>query len=159
MSMAIQRMRRMLDDILVPVALGTLTTLVLAQLAMQMPRVRERVEAMARSRPVMAMQTGTPPGLQGATGSIILTADSAERAANVIVFRNGVSLGPFTTNEMQILVHAGDVISFRDATPQGPPVTLYVRDGSNDMLYPVTGETITLGGGTATASLEPVAFF
>lgn len=60
---------------------------------------------------------------------------------------------------MQILVHAGDVISFRDTMPQGPPVTLYVQDGASDMLYPVTGETITLGGGTATASLEPVAFF
>ncbi|SIS95895.1 hypothetical protein [Alicyclobacillus vulcanalis] len=157
--MAIRRMRQFLDDVLVPVALGTVTTLVLAQCAMQLPGVRGRIEAWAASRPAFSVQTGTPPGLTDATGSLVLTADSAARAANVIVFRNGVSLGPFTTDEMQILVHPGDVISFRDTTPNGPVVTIYVEDGASDMLYPVTGETITLGGGTATASLEPVTFF
>ncbi|MBF8376390.1 hypothetical protein IW967_00605 [Alicyclobacillus mali] len=157
--MAIRRMRRMLDAFLVPVALGTVSTLVLAQLAMQVPRVRDHVEAMVQTHTVISVQTGTPPGVAEATGSIVLMADSAARAANVIVFRNGVSLGPFTTDEMQILVHSGDVISFRDTTPAGPPVTIYVQDGDSDMLYPVTGETITLGNGAGTASLEPVGFF
>lgn len=157
--MAIRRMLRMLDDGLVPVALGTVTTLALAQLAMQLPFVRDHVSASIRTRPALAVQTGTPPGLSGASGSVMLKADSAARAANVIVFRNGVSLGPFTTDEMQILVHSGDVISFRDTRPHGPPVTIYVTDGASDMLYPVTGETVSLGGGTATASLEPVSFF
>lgn len=156
--MAIRRMLRMLDDVFVPVALGTVTTLVLAQLAMHVPSVRDRVQMVTRVEPAMSMHTGTPPGLDGATGSVILTADSAPLAGNVIVFRNGVSLGPFTTNEMQILVHTGDVISFRDTRPDGPQVTIYVTDGDNDMLYPVTGETVTLGDGTATAALEPVSF-
>ncbi|GMA55758.1 hypothetical protein C7445_102318 [Alicyclobacillus sacchari] len=144
------------DDLLIPVTMGVLSVLVLVQVVGMAPSVRQAMDRM-EGRFVSATVT-EPASVRSASGSILLTASSAAVASHVVVFRNGVSLGTFTTNQMAILVHEGDRITFRDEMPNGPQVFIYVTAQAPNLLLPATGETAELGAGTATADLDQVSF-
>ncbi|GLV12636.1 hypothetical protein Heshes_03200 [Alicyclobacillus hesperidum] len=144
------------DDLLIPVTMGVLSVLVLVQVVGMAPSMRKAMDRM-EGRFVSAT-VAEPASVRSASGSIVLTASSVADASHVVVFRNGVSLGTFTTNQMDILVHEGDHITFRDETPNGPEVFIYVTDQAPNLLLPATGETVELGSGTATADLDQVSF-
>lgn len=142
---------------MVPIAFAVVCILVLVQALGVVPSVRAAMDR-AEGRFVAVQASAQPPSLQNVSGAITLTLDSPDQASHIVVYRNGVSLGTFTTNQMGVLLHNGDTITFRDTTPNGPQVAIYVTNDNQNLLLPASGQTAWLGNGVATASLGKTEF-
>lgn len=153
-----KQITRWLDNWIVPVAFGVLSVLIFVQLIGVIPSVRSAFDR-AEGRFAAIPTSAEPSAVKDMSGPITLMLDAPAQASHILVFRNGVSLGAFTTNQMDILLHDGDTITFRDATPNGPKVAIYVTSSQDpNMLLPAPGETVWVGSGVSTASLGKTAF-
>ncbi|EPZ42648.1 MULTISPECIES: hypothetical protein [Alicyclobacillus] len=144
------------DDWLMPVTFAVVAVLVGVQVVALIPSVRTAIDAKEGrfvAQPTAAMEHA----LASASAVVTLSASSAAEASHVEVLLNGQSLGTFTTNEMRITVHDGDLIEFDDKS--GVAVNITVENTSdNQLLLPAPGQVVTLGGQAKHASLPKAEF-
>lgn len=148
---------RRFDDLLIPIAFGVLTVLIGVQLLSTIPRVRTTIDEI-EGRFVAVPTTVVPTTVNDFSAVVTLSVDNTSVAPDIVVYRNGQSLGSFTTNQMRITVHEGDRIQVREKVPMKQSVSIYVDTDSAKLLLPAPGETLFLGQGVTSANLSSAEF-
>lgn len=139
----------------IPMAFGVIVVVVVIQFIGMVPGVRavmDRVEG--RFQEAKAVNS-TPPGLVDASAVLKLIV-SGGSASSVEVLKNHHSLGTFTTRQMRVTVHAGDVIQFIDIGGKKAEIT--VNTDSSDLFQPAPGQVVVLSPSSRKGSLRPVVF-
>lgn len=140
----------------IPMTFGVAAVVVAVQFIGMLPDVRnamDRVEG--RFQKAMAVNA-EPPGLVGTTAVITLHISLGSRGSGIEVMKNQQSLGAFTTDQMRVSVHEGDVIHFVDVS--GVATDIRVDTGSSQLLEPASGQVITLSPSHRRAGLTPAKF-
>ncbi|GMA60822.1 hypothetical protein NZD89_14430 [Alicyclobacillus fastidiosus] len=144
------------DDWFIPMAFGVVAVLVGVQALARIPIVRSTIDA-KEGRFVAQTAAVMQKAVQNDSAVVTLSANSTQAASHVEVTINGNSLGAFTTNEMRITVHDGDLISFRDTA--GVKVEISVEDTSDSqLLLPAPGQVVDLDAQNKQASLSKAEF-
>lgn len=145
------------DDWFVPIAFGVMTVLVGVQLISLVPSVRNTFD-LVEGRFAALPTTVVPAVVKQDSAVVILSASNTALASQITVYRNGHSLGTFSTNQMRVTVREGDRITFRDVIGNGQSVSVSVDTDSAKLLLPAPGERVSLGNGVSTAALSKAQF-
>jgi hypothetical protein len=145
-----------IDRWIVPVAFGTLSVLVSAQLLTSFGPIRayvDRVEGRFYQQPAAVI----PSSVGSETASLNLYLSPATQRPDVAVILNGKPIARFVTStELTVVVREGDKLQV-ESNGQGI-VYVSVDDDNENLLLPAPGQTFEITQDTSVINLPTVTF-
>jgi hypothetical protein len=142
------------DRVLLPVALGCLSMLVVVQALTALPAVRRFVDARSNGYVQVNPQPASAAAPQQAVLHLYLAPAKPRPDLQVLV--NGQVRTTFQTVNLSVVVHAGDVVQFRASEP-GAAFVQVDHDAVN-LLWPAPGQTVEIEQPGVVVSLPAAEF-
>ncbi|WP_035462018.1 hypothetical protein [Alicyclobacillus macrosporangiidus] len=143
-----------LDRVLLPVALGCLSMLVVVQALTAVPAVRRFVDARSNGYVQVDPRPASAAASQQAVLHLYLAPAKPRPDLQVLV--NGQVQTTFQTVNLSVVVHAGDVVQFRAGEP-GVAFVQVDHDAAN-LLWPAPGQTVEIDQPDVVVSLPAAEF-